>query len=263
MATYHISEDGKARVCRASSPDKCTAKGLEGSPAAHGEFATSQDAARFAEEVLEKSFQNAHLTGASREESSKSIASFTPLDKSTLSESERAALDDYQGWNFDRFNDSLRSEFLPFETKDFQDKVKAIDELIERHVVPEDTTLYRSLKTGGGRSMFFPKVGETLEDHAYMSCSMSKDFQKFLEDEWYEQGQEEEEEDDSPCPYDAVIQIDVPKGSPGLVMPQESWREKKEQEVLLPRDSQIEIYEIGEPDANGLRILRGRIKASA
>lgn len=67
MARYHVSEDGNPRVCTAQSPDSCTARGVDGNAAPHGDFADPQEARRFAEEVLEKSIESDGLSSASRD----------------------------------------------------------------------------------------------------------------------------------------------------------------------------------------------------
>lgn len=67
MARYHVSEDGNPRVCTAQSPESCTARGVDGNAAPHGDFADSQEARRFAEEVLEKGIGSAGLSSASRD----------------------------------------------------------------------------------------------------------------------------------------------------------------------------------------------------
>lgn len=67
MARYHVSEDGNPRVCTAQSPESCTARGVDGNAAPHGDFADPQEARRFAEEVLEKSIGGDGLSSASRD----------------------------------------------------------------------------------------------------------------------------------------------------------------------------------------------------
>lgn len=56
MARYHVSEDGTPRVCSAQSPESCTARGVDGEAAPHGDFSDAGEARRFAESVLESSF---------------------------------------------------------------------------------------------------------------------------------------------------------------------------------------------------------------
>lgn len=67
MARYHVSEDGNPRVCTAQSPESCTARGMDGDAAPHGDFADSKEARRFAEEVLEKAVGSDGLSSASRD----------------------------------------------------------------------------------------------------------------------------------------------------------------------------------------------------
>jgi len=66
MARYHVSEDGKPRVCKAQSPESCTAVGVDGQSAAHGDFSDPSEAQRFAESVVEKSLGGDGLTGQSQ-----------------------------------------------------------------------------------------------------------------------------------------------------------------------------------------------------
>lgn len=66
MARYHVSEDGTPRVCQAQSPESCTARGVDGEPAPHGEFTDANEARRFAESVLEESAIGSGLSGVSR-----------------------------------------------------------------------------------------------------------------------------------------------------------------------------------------------------
>lgn len=55
MARYHISKDGAPRICTAQTAESCTAVGVDGDSAPHGDFNTPEEARRFAESVLEKS----------------------------------------------------------------------------------------------------------------------------------------------------------------------------------------------------------------
>lgn len=74
MTKYHVSKDGVARPCRAASSESCTAIGVDGEGAPHGDFSNPKDASRFAEGVLEKSIGEDSLQGVNRnsEEGSKS-----------------------------------------------------------------------------------------------------------------------------------------------------------------------------------------------
>jgi hypothetical protein len=67
MARYHVSEDGTPRICTAQSPESCTARGVDGDGAPHGEFSDAGEARRFAEQVLEDSSANSGLSGVSKE----------------------------------------------------------------------------------------------------------------------------------------------------------------------------------------------------
>lgn len=67
MARYHVSEDGTPRVCKAQSPESCTARGVDGDPAPHGDFADANAARRFAESVIEDSSIGSGLVGIGRE----------------------------------------------------------------------------------------------------------------------------------------------------------------------------------------------------
>lgn len=71
MPRYHVSEDGVSRICKAATAASCTALGVDGEAAPHGEFADGREAQRFAEGVLERSTLGAGLfAGARRDPSS-------------------------------------------------------------------------------------------------------------------------------------------------------------------------------------------------
>lgn len=51
MHNIHVSDDGNPRPCRAKTPESCPVRGEDGNPAAHGSFASLEEAQRFAEKV--------------------------------------------------------------------------------------------------------------------------------------------------------------------------------------------------------------------
>lgn len=51
MTRYHVSEDGNARRCAAKSAATCRINGFGDEPPVHGEFATREEANKFAEET--------------------------------------------------------------------------------------------------------------------------------------------------------------------------------------------------------------------
>lgn len=63
---YHVSQDGVSRVCAAKSAASCTAIGVDGEAAPHGEFANTKEASRFAEAILEKNFGDDSLSGQTK-----------------------------------------------------------------------------------------------------------------------------------------------------------------------------------------------------
>lgn len=77
MPRYHVSEDGKPRVCSAQSPESCTARGIDGEAAPHGDFKDANEARHFAESVLEESFGESK--SFSKASAGSSTASSEPL----------------------------------------------------------------------------------------------------------------------------------------------------------------------------------------
>lgn len=67
MARYHVSEDGTPRICTAQSSESCTARGVDGEAAPHGDFTDANEARRFAESVLEESALGDGLSSTARE----------------------------------------------------------------------------------------------------------------------------------------------------------------------------------------------------
>lgn len=66
MTKYHVSKDGVARPCKAASPESCTAEGMDGESALHGDFSSRREASRFAEKVLEGNIGKDSLESVSR-----------------------------------------------------------------------------------------------------------------------------------------------------------------------------------------------------
>jgi len=87
MPRYHVSEDGTPRVCAAQSPESCTARGVDGEAAPHGDFSDAGEARRFAESVLEsslgeqKSHTRADRVADSSQTASESLPSLSNLYK--------------------------------------------------------------------------------------------------------------------------------------------------------------------------------------
>lgn len=92
MPRYHVSEDGVSRICKAASAASCTAVGVDGEAAPHGEFTDGREAQRFAESVLERTYgdQGLGATAASAPAAVKHEAS--AIDYEALSQDERIAL---------------------------------------------------------------------------------------------------------------------------------------------------------------------------
>ena len=74
MAKYHISEDGKPRLCTAASAESCPVKGIDGQVASHGDFASDKDARAFAEQVLERHLGETATVSVSKKANSKKEA---------------------------------------------------------------------------------------------------------------------------------------------------------------------------------------------
>lgn len=107
MPRYHVSQDGVSRVCKAATADSCTAVGVDGESAPHGEFSSADEARRFAESVLEKSSLGDGLDGISREKDAVAmVGEFPemqdpapekrPVKPAYLAESLRNSLVEYQ-----------------------------------------------------------------------------------------------------------------------------------------------------------------------
>jgi len=257
MAKYHVNPTtGNPGVCKAD-PTKARARGCDFGQG-ESEHYDSADEARAAYEVA-SSGETFGGSVALTKKKPKDIRAnkLTPINYDELEPDAKAAIADYQGWNFDRWNNALRRDLLDDETRRFQTQVAEVDRLIRDHKTDKPVVLYRSLKTNGGTARFIPPVGGILEDRAYMSFSQNADHQEFLEGNWYEEGAEEE--DDTPCEYDLILEVETPEGSSALPLPSESRVELSEQEVLLPRDSQIKILErIEESDLEGNPRIRLR-----
>jgi hypothetical protein len=243
---YHLNSKGEAGACTAD----LTKEGYRGCP--FGGEAGHYETIGLARAAFEASHSGETISKATLKKTPKKPKPklLTPVNFDDLPPKTRTAIKDYQGWNFDRWNDSLRRGDLAVETKSFQQEVKAVDRLIDDHRTEKDAVIYRSLKTEGGNARFVPEVGGIFKDRAYMSFSQNPEHQEFLEGHWYEEG--DEDDDDTPCEYDLVIELELPKNSSALPMPMKTHIEKSEQEVLLPRDTQIKIVErIEESDVAG------------
>lgn len=248
MTTYHVNPDiGKAGPCRMDSSNPRS----KGCPfASPDEHYPTLEAARAAYESKMESHLFPVLGG---DETVDLSTRLTPIVRKELSPAAQKALRSYQGIHFDLINDELRKYGRATGLLDYDTKV--IDHLFDKSKLTEKPVkLYRSIKSSGGTN-YTPQVGEVFTDKAYMSCSQNPGFQEYLEDTWYEYG--EEHGDNAPCESDLVIEFDLPKGSKALPLPMRTRIEKQEQEVLLPRNSQIRITErIEEKDNEGNTRIR-------
>lgn len=117
MARYHVSEDGTPRVCITQTAESCTAIGVDGDSAPHGDFNTPEEARRFAESVLEKNLGD----GLSSTVSEREVIESFP-NPNAQGDTEREITENFPGSGG---NDSRtleeRSDDLRESVKDFRD----------------------------------------------------------------------------------------------------------------------------------------------
>lgn len=103
MAKYHVSQDGKSRVCSARSAESCTAVGPDGASAPHGDFSTASEALAFAESV-NAAAAGAFLDSAQKAPETGSGRSNSGVILDALAETKRGRLEA-------RFGEFHRTEF--------------------------------------------------------------------------------------------------------------------------------------------------------
>lgn len=114
-------------------------------------------------------------------------------------------------------------------------------------------TLQRSLETGKGSTVSIPSVGEVYSDPAFLSCSSNS--------EYIESTIEKGVDEYADYPSDTILSIEVPKGAKVLALSLEDSDYANEAEVLLPRNSKLEIT--GDSGfINGVRRVQARLIAA-
>lgn len=162
------------------------------------------------------------------------------------------ALRDYRnGANWD-INRSLRKGSMPPGRAG--EAAVRIDNLIQNSSpLTSAVTLQRSLETGKGSTVSIPSVGEVYSDPAFLSCSSNS--------EYIENTLEKGVDEYADYPSDTILSIEVPRGAKVLALSLEDSDYEIEAEVLLPRNSKLEIT--GDSGfINGVRRVQARLIAA-
>jgi hypothetical protein len=187
-------------------------------------------------------------TEGSDQELDKQYATLAKTQNVKLTTSEKSARDTYSEDNFTEINDGLRgggrdSEGVPVDTK----LVSHLDSAISKATLPDAITLYRG-------AVFSPKEiksmtpGKVISDKAYVSTSISaKGAAGFANDE-YASGYKESKGRGATS---AILSIQNPKGSTGLVM--NHGNSADEREVLLPRDAKLQVVSASDVKIDGVK----------
>jgi SPP1 gp7 family putative phage head morphogenesis protein len=156
------------------------------------------------------------------------------------------AFQDYSGHMYSNINDYLRHGKNPVDLNrgdhakllaTVKENIAHLDEALKHGSAPRAVTVYRGVR-GDVVDQF--KAGQVFQDKGYISTTADKAV-----------GEQFAREMGSP--KKAVFHIEIVKGD--NIAP--VYSHKKEQELLLPRDTKLEILEITEE--NGTKIVRARI----
>lgn len=137
----------------------------------------------------------------------------------SLTEGERAALDDYLGFDYSDVNNRLRGIWPMNE--DVEEKVRLLDGALSRGSVPDDIIVYRGLSSAELHRELSSRVGGIWEERGYTSASLRP----------YAARQFAGSSTDTAVTMD----IKVPKGSRGAFI------DSEEVEILIPRGSRYRI----------------------
>ena len=137
---------------------------------------------------------------------------------------EQAGIIKYAGSGYSTINNGLRRNDGDIEKVQQKKAVAALDKAMQRGAVPEDTVVYRGVKTQAMVSKL--KVGDEFQDHGFVSTSLHKKVgEKF--------GKE------------AVIEITVPKGAKAIAFDSVfTGGHMGEHELLLPRGSKFKVTDV-------------------
>lgn len=149
------------------------------------------------------------------------------FDALELVPEEASALDDYANFDYGTINSALRNGEPA--TPETQEKISALDAVMERNATPEDAWVTRAVSPeafGGKRPDEL--VGSTFEDPGFMSTTMTKDLPLLF--------------DVSTQQYPAVLRLKVPGGTPAYSPDVASTSEgPSEHELLLGRGTRFDI----------------------
>ena len=225
---YHIGKNGPG-ICNAD-PSK------PGGRACRYESDGHYDDPRDAELIFERKISESAVPESSSRSSSKPVADAEQVLIRKPDESYGADvlqfIRDYRGGANWSINGMLR-EGKPLFGR-YIELVDHFDRVFERvEPLSAPIQLQRSLEASpDGKGYGIPSEG-VYSDPAYLSCSSSKDF--------IERSLEYGVTEDVSAPSDTILTIDVPKGARVFALALDDEDYAEEAEVILPRDSKLEI----------------------
>lgn len=155
----------------------------------------------------------------------KEIASWADQHYSDWNESldpkEFKAIEKYADHHFEAINGALRKDNPGGRQAS---TIKALDSAMDRTALPEDVTVFRGVRPGKLAEDL--KVGDTVEDKAYLSTSFHRAVaEKFA--------------------HGAMLEVRVPKGSKGIPMDAVfDGGSRGEHELMLPRGSSLKVLSV-------------------
>lgn len=236
-AKVHLTPNGP-NMCRAN-PDK------PGGRACRYESGGHFNTVREADEAFA-----AKLGGSIPEISRKPprLTFYRPPNSSYSRENIEAIREYRDGANWG-INESLRGGVEP-SGKD-NDTLRKISSIIETsEPLSESAIVQRSLYTANGKAVKIPSVGEIYSDQALLSCSSNA--------EYIEKTLDGGIDDFSIDSSDTILSIELPKGAKVLALNFEDEDFEVEAEIILPRDSKMEITE-DSGFVNGVRRIKARL----
>ncbi|MBR4879555.1 MAG: hypothetical protein IKU13_06955, partial [Clostridia bacterium] len=162
---------------------------------------------------------------------------------SGLSKEEKASIHAYTGTAYANINKVLRGEEKDFEPGN-REHASNIHRVLSQASIPNDCVVYRGVSGSAlGSKRFLPDsmlVGHSIQDSGFMSTSLDpRDaFQKEI-----------------------LLEIEVPKGAPGVYVGDISAAGHYESEVLFDKDLDMVIISVRR-DENGRRIIRTRMRGN-
>jgi hypothetical protein len=178
------------------------------------------------------------LTDAELEALAKAVDTDFAQWVESLTPGEKAELRYYQGFGYDRINPALRSlqraTTDPEALRKIDIAIEKIDSAISKGATARDLTVYRGVADSSltlGSPIDSIALGSTFRDPAYLSTSLSPRAALVKA---------------GTRPAPAVMQIDVPSGTPAAwfgTLGKKTYR--AEYELLLSRESTIEVLDLG------------------